>query len=70
VVVVLREGAAVQKLEICGTEELPAALSALESAEYVDAEEDAARWVARAFTGRPSCCVPVPETTNWRCVER
>lgn len=50
VAAVLRESAEAAKLDICGTTELSAALSALESAEYLDTEEDAARWVARAFT--------------------
>jgi hypothetical protein len=51
---VLREAADAHKLGICGTDELPAALSALESAEYLDTEEDAARWVSRAFTAYPT----------------
>jgi hypothetical protein len=53
VVTVLREAIDVCKLEICGTDELPAALTALDGADYVDTEEDAARWVSRAFTARP-----------------
>jgi hypothetical protein len=51
---VLREAADAHKLDICGTDELPAALSALESAEYLDTEENAARWVSCAFTAYPS----------------
>lgn len=54
VATVLREAADAHKLDICGTDELPAALSALESADYLDTEEDAARWVARAFTAHPT----------------
>jgi len=54
VATVLREAADVHRLDICGTDELPAALSALESADYVDSEEDAARWVSRAFTAYPT----------------
>ncbi|CAM5592673.1 hypothetical protein [Streptomyces abikoensis] len=50
---VLGMAADVPDLSICGTDELPAALSALESAEYVDSEEDAARWVSRAFNLTP-----------------
>ena len=50
---VLREAADAEMLTVCGTDELPSALSALESAEYLDTEEDAARWVSRAFTGYP-----------------
>ncbi|MEU5978513.1 hypothetical protein [Streptomyces sp. NPDC047315] len=37
-----------------GTEELPAAVAALESSEYVDEDEAAARWVSRAFTATPA----------------
>ena len=51
---VLREAADTHKLSICDTDELPAALSALDSADYLDTEEDVARWVTRAFTARPS----------------
>lgn len=54
VATVLREAADVQRLDICGTDELPTALAALRAAEYVDSEEDAARRVARAFTAHPT----------------
>jgi uncharacterized protein (DUF2336 family) len=43
VITALRQALDAHKLDICGTDELPAALSALESTEYVDSEEDAAR---------------------------
>lgn len=36
-----------------GTEELPAAVAALASSEYVDEDESGARWVSRAFTANP-----------------
>lgn len=36
-----------------GTDELPAAIAALESAEYLDEDDAGARWVSRAFTARP-----------------
>jgi hypothetical protein len=36
-----------------GTEELPAAIAALASSEYVDEDDAGARWVSRAFTATP-----------------
>lgn len=36
-----------------GTDELPAAIAALESSEYVDEDDAGARWVSRAFTANP-----------------
>lgn len=50
---VLEMAAGIPDLTVCGSDELPAALSALQAAEYVDSEEDAARWVSRAFTLTP-----------------
>ncbi|MFE6405162.1 hypothetical protein [Streptomyces alboflavus] len=44
--------AAVDDLSVCGTDELPAALAALDT-QYVDEEEDAARRVSDAFTLGP-----------------
>lgn len=52
--VMLREATDAPRLDICGTDELPSALSALESAEYLDTAEGAARWVSRAFTAHPT----------------
>ncbi|MER7952055.1 hypothetical protein ABTY59_32155 [Streptomyces sp. NPDC096079] len=37
-----------------GTQELPAAVAALQSSEYLDEDESAARWVSRAFTAMPT----------------
>ncbi|MEU1592827.1 hypothetical protein ABZ468_08175 [Streptomyces sp. NPDC005708] len=36
-----------------GTDELPAAVAALESSDYVDEDDAGARWVSRAFTASP-----------------
>ncbi|GAA2439482.1 hypothetical protein [Streptomyces glaucus] len=37
-----------------GTDELPAAIAALESSKYVDEDDAGARWVSRAFTATPA----------------
>lgn len=37
-----------------GAAELPAAVAALQSAEYVDEDDAGARWVSRSFTANPT----------------
>lgn len=37
-----------------GTAELPAAVAALQSADYVDEDDAGARWVSRSFTAHPT----------------
>ncbi|RZU28268.1 hypothetical protein EV284_6434 [Streptomyces sp. BK022] len=44
-----------------GTDELPAAIAALESSEYVDEDDAGARWVSRAFTATPASA----RTAGW-----
>jgi hypothetical protein len=44
-----------------GTTELPAAVAALQSSEYLDEDESAARWVSRAFTANPMDLLPTGE---------
>jgi hypothetical protein len=44
-----------------GTEELPAAIAALQSSEYVDEDEAGARWVSRAFTATPMSLIATGE---------
>jgi hypothetical protein len=44
----------VQDFGPMGTSELPAAIAALESSEYVDEDDAGARWVSRAFTATPT----------------
>jgi hypothetical protein len=43
----------VQDFAPMGTEELPAAVAALQSSEYVDEDDAGARWVSQAFTATP-----------------
>jgi hypothetical protein len=44
-----------------GTDELPAAIAALASSEYVDEDDAAARWVSRTFTATPIDLIPTGE---------
>ncbi|MGA5411617.1 hypothetical protein ACPCSC_30720 [Streptomyces lavendulocolor] len=44
-----------------GTDELPAAIAALQSSEYVDEDEAGARWVSRAFTATPMSLISTGE---------
>lgn len=51
---VVRAAQDVQDFTPMGTAELPAAVAALESSEYLDEDEAGARWVIRAFTATPT----------------
>lgn len=51
----------VQDFGPMGTEELSAAVAALQSSEYVDEDESAAKWVSRAFTANPMDLLPTGE---------
>lgn len=44
-----------------GTDELPAAVTALASSEYLDEDESGARWVSNTFTATPMSLVPKGE---------
>jgi hypothetical protein len=66
---VCREAAAATRLHLHGTDELLAAFTALDSATYLDEEEEAARWVARTYTATPKSllCAGPTETDLALC---
>ncbi|MFE6639566.1 hypothetical protein ACFVFT_38370 [Streptomyces tendae] len=51
----------VQDFGPMGTDELPAAIAALESSDYVDEDDAGARWVSRAFTATPASLIKTGE---------
>ncbi|OEV12980.1 hypothetical protein [Streptomyces nanshensis] len=48
---------AVEDFTGMGTDELPAAVTALASSQYLDEDEGSARWVSKAFTASPMSLV-------------
>ncbi|MGW6144300.1 hypothetical protein [Streptomyces sp. NPDC055140] len=59
---VVETAQSVQDFGPMGTDELPAAVSALEASEHVDSDEGAAQWVSRAFTATPVDLLKTGET--------
>ncbi|WP_331759013.1 hypothetical protein OH782_42330 (plasmid) [Streptomyces sp. NBC_01544] len=51
----------VQDFAPMGTDELPAAVAALQSSEYVDEDDAGACWVSRAFTATPTDLIATGE---------